>query len=182
MKKILFLISITFFFFVLQTKAQNSEDNAAEGKTTSELAAPITVEPIKEKPLEIQKNINAEVKTKKQIKAEKKAIRQQKRAEKFLNSKLGQWYLKYTIKKAEKKRLKKELKNATPEQAKILREQSEQRVKALSGNMRTAVIIAVIGLILIVLGQIIKDGGIFYILGSIALLIALIIAILELIK
>ncbi|TAE50067.1 MAG: hypothetical protein EAZ06_11835 [Cytophagales bacterium] len=178
MKKTLFLVCMTFLLSITLVQAQN--DNAAEGKSVSELIN--NTEIVKEKPIEIQKNVVSEVKTAKQIKAENKIIRRQKRTEKFLQSKIGQRLLKYTIKKAEKKRLKKELKNATPEQAKILREQSEQRVKALSGNYRTAAIFAIIGLVLIILANLIKDNNIFYTLGAICLLIALIFVIIELIK
>ncbi|TAE75347.1 MAG: hypothetical protein EAZ85_02600 [Bacteroidetes bacterium] len=179
MKKNLFLIFIAFFLFAMNIQAQNDNDAAAGGKEPSELI--VIPEKIKEKPIEIKKEISTEtkIKTKAEIKAEKKQIRQQKKAEKFLNSKIGQWYLKYLIKKAEKKRLKKELKTATPEQAKILREQSEEKIKRLSGNMRTAVIFALIGVCLILLGGVIKDAGVFYILGVVCIIIALIFLVLE---
>ncbi len=182
MKKNLFITFIALFLFATQIQAQNSHDNAAGGREISDLI--VIPEKIKEKLIETKKDIPTTLrvsKTTKEIKAEKKQIRQQKRTEKFLKSKFGQWYFNKIIKKAEKKRLKKELKNATPEQAQILKEQSEERVKKLQGNMRTGVILIVVGVLLVVLGGAVKDGGIFYVLGTIGIIIGLILVLLELI-
>lgn len=183
MKKTIFLLFLSLFLGFFIAKAQEVENAVETGQDIEKaieikkIETPVTPENITKNHTNIQK----EVKTAKQIRAEKCAERRLQKAQKFLNTKLGQWLLKKAIKKAEKKRLKKELKNATPEQAKILREQSEERVKALSGNTRTAAIIAIVGLVLILLGTLLKDGNILSIVGGILIIVALIVWLLDMI-
>lgn len=107
-----------------------------------------------------------------------KKARKMERAKKFLNSKTGKWLVKRAIKKAEKKRLRQELKKVKgdKEAKRILKEESEQRAKMMNSNIRLGLILLLVGIILTLL-----PGSIFALLGTIVIIIGLVFIILGLV-
>jgi hypothetical protein len=164
------------FFGVLTANAQNQDMEAsAEANLKNEvlLAEPSTpIEVVENQPLTkpvIAHNAPAAPKTAKEI-------RRAEKVEKFLKSKVGQWVVKRAIVKAEKKQLRQELKKhkGDKQAQRILKENSTNKVKALSNNLRMAIIFGIVGLILFLL-----PGSIFWVLGTIAIIIALVFLLLE---
>jgi hypothetical protein len=166
------------FFGVLPANAQNQDMEAsAEANLKAEvlLAEPsptTTTEVIENQPLtKPAVTHNAPIATK-----TAKEIRRAEKVEKFLNSKVGQWVVKRALIKAEKKQLRQELKKHKGDQAaqRVLKEKSTNKIKALSNNLRMALIFGIVGLILFLI-----PGSIFAVLGTIAIIIALVFLLLE---
>jgi hypothetical protein len=184
MKKISLLLSFLFFSVGLGLSAASAQDQAAavseenlltaETQKTTTVAAPIVKETeptVSEKPTTV---------------ATPKATQNITKAQRFLESKVGQWVIKRMLVKAEKKSLRKELRQHKGDEAtqKTLREKSKQNlnriktdnaVSKLSGNLRIAAILGIIGLILTFLPNPLNW------IGIVLIVIALVLVLLEVI-
>lgn len=103
-------------------------------------------------------------------KMEKKA----ERLEKFLNSKVGKWMIKRVQKKIEKRqdRLAKRLAKAEQKGKDKQIQRIKEKQKTMAGG--AAVTIIIVGLVLLLLGLLIPDGGILAVLGLVAIIVGLI--------
>ncbi|MCU0447431.1 MAG: hypothetical protein MUE85_21245 [Microscillaceae bacterium] len=184
MKKLKFnALGLVFaLFFATFTVNAQSQDFEASAEATpnkevllSETPTPkAESEAIENQP--ISKNIIASPSPKSTTPQTAKQIRRAEKVEKILNSKVGQWVVKRALIKAEKKQLRQELKQhkGNKQAQQVLKEQSTNRIKALSNNLRMALIFGIVGLILFLI-----PGSIFAVLGTIAIIIALVFLLLE---
>jgi hypothetical protein len=103
-----------------------------------------------------------------------KMAKRVEKAKKILNSRIGKWAVKRVAIKAERKAFKQAKKNPklNPEELK--------KQYALSGNMRIAAILGIIGIILTLI-DFGGDSNIFQVIGIILIVIALVLLLLELI-
>lgn len=101
----------------------------------------------------------------------KTQIRLQKKAEKIASSKTGQWLIKKLAKAQLRKEFRKELRkvkgNKQAEQ--LLREKYAKKQAKLSGNLRIAVIVGIIGVILTLL-----PSDVLRLIGIICIIVALV--------
>ncbi|WP_299460884.1 hypothetical protein [uncultured Microscilla sp.] len=118
--------------------------------------------------------------SKKELRAAKKAARKArrterkiKRAQKFLNSRVGKWLIKRSVKKAEKRKKRYLKKAAKAEKKGNKRLQEKYERKALSGNMKIGVILILVGLILSFLPVLNIIGWILIVVGLVFILLAL---------
>lgn len=96
------------------------------------------------------------------------------KVEKFLNSKVGKWIVKRSIAKAERKALRQAKKH--PELAQKISPDKVKEAKRLSGNLRTAAILGIVGIILTLLPS---KENILALIGIILIIIALVFVLLE---
>ena len=107
-----------------------------------------------------------------QIQSPKMAKRMAK-AQRFLDSKVGTWIIKRAVAKAERKALRQAKKH--PELAKVSPDKIKEAQK-ISGNMRIAAILGIIGIILTLLGE-----PTLRTIGLILIVVALVFLLIELI-
>ena len=119
-----------------------------------------------------------------QIRENKKTARKTKRMEKrnakvqkLLHSKLGQWLIRKSIQKAERKQYRQEKKalKGDKEALKVLKNGKQERF-AMTRNLRLGLILVIIGAIAIFIG-----GNLFGFLGAIAVIVGLVFILLDLI-
>ncbi|EAY28122.1 hypothetical protein [Microscilla marina] len=118
--------------------------------------------------------------SKKELRAAKKTARKARRTErkikkakKFLNSRVGKWLIKRSIKKAEKRKKRYLRKAAKAEKKGNKKLQEKYERKALSGNMKIGVILILVGLILSFLPVLNIIGWILIVVGLVFILLAL---------
>ncbi|GAB4400599.1 MAG: hypothetical protein OHK0053_22340 [Microscillaceae bacterium] len=113
---------------------------------------------------------------------DQKVAKKMERAERFLNSRLGQWLVKKMAIKAENKKFRQQyraLKGQTEAQAQLkANHQAEvDKIKALNSDVRLGIIIGAIGLIVIIIAGAV-GSSLLGALGAIALVVGLVFIIL----
>lgn len=177
MQKILRFVSLTTLtlflslqFSFAQTPAEalagmRDEDALLDLPTPTKVENPTLAEEKKETPVQaFQKQFQAQ---------NPKLAKKMEKAQRFLDSKVGKWVIKRAMAKAERKALRKAKKH--PEQAQIAPDKLKE-TKKLSGNLRIAAILAIVG----ILWTLIVPGDLRW-LGTILIVIALVLLLLELI-
>jgi hypothetical protein len=104
-----------------------------------------------------------------------KTAKRVEKAKKILNSRIGKWAVKRVAIKAERKALKYAKKNPK------LNPEDLKKQYALSGNMRIAAILGIVGIILTLIDLDGKNSNIFQVIGIILIVIALVLLLLEII-
>jgi hypothetical protein len=182
MRKLLRLVSFTTLALVLGAQfalAQTPQEASAGAREELPLTdAPATVvmveTPKASSPTEQPKVAKAVQKptATQQAKLDKKI----QKAQKILNSRIGKWAVKRVAAKAERYAMKQAKKNPklSPEDINKIKE-----AKKLSGNLRIAAILGIIGLILTLID--IGGNNILQVIGIILIVIALVLVLIELI-
>lgn len=185
MQKILRFVSASALALVLSTQINfgqttpEAQAGMRDEATIFDLPTPATpekpvVEEKKEKALPVA-NVETPVQAfQKQFQAQHpKMAKKMEKAERFLNSKVGKWVIKRAMAKAERKALRQAKKH--PELAAVSPDKLKE-AKKLSGNLRIAAILAIVGVILTLLGE-----NILTTIGLILIVIALVLLLIELI-
>ena len=107
----------------------------------------------------------------------KRMERRKARVQKFLQSKFGQWLIKKSIQKAERKQYRQEKRalKGDKEALKVLKEKRKERF-VMTSNLRLGLIFVIAGVIALIIG-----GSVFSTLGAIAMIIGLVFILLDLI-
>ena len=107
----------------------------------------------------------------------KRIERRKAKVQKFLQSKVGQWLIKKSIQKAERKQYRQEKRalKGDKEALKILKQDRKERF-VMTSNLRLGLIFVIAGVIALIIG-----GSVFSTLGAIAVIIGLVFILLDLI-
>ncbi len=186
-KKITLILSFIacIYLFVLPLKAQNAADIGLENtleeviSTERETLINKSEEKITPKADVVTPKVLTSTNTEQPVAI--KATKKQAKIEKFLNSKFGQWIVKRTSIKAQKKQMRKTLKTFEGDKAakKAYKEDLKKEVfktKAMNSNVRTGIILIAVGIILTIL-----PVDILRVVGSIVIVVGLVFLILGLV-